>query len=103
MADGPRTIASTMLLHEAAEFRLGWSSSASPSGEFPMVRVGDLAGKIDWARVLPSETTPANVDEYLLQDGDVLLARSGVGSVGNVQVVASPPRAIFASYILRIR
>jgi type I restriction enzyme S subunit len=83
--------------------RLGLSYSVSDTGTIPMVRVGDLTRPIRWQAVQRAEVEASDVSDLLLQDGDILLARSGVGSVGNVQAVVNPPVAVFASYVIRIR
>lgn len=86
-----------------SEMRLGLAYSTSDSGNIPMIRAGDLAQPIHWQDVKRTQVKLSEVSDFLLRDGDVLLARSGVGSVGRVQVVVNPPTAVFASYVIRIR
>ncbi|MFG2099681.1 restriction endonuclease subunit S [Micromonospora echinaurantiaca] len=90
-------------LSETCTIRLGWSTAASETGYLPLVRSSDIAsGEIDWQKVPYCRAEPPNLDEFLIRDGDVLLARTGA-SVGNLAYVADPPRAVCASYILRLR
>src|SRR5258708_10538943 len=90
-------------LGSISEMRLGLPYSASESGTVPMIRAGDLARPIRWQDVGRVEVRTSDVRDFLLRDGDLLLARSGVASVGNVQVALDPPIAVFASYVIRIR
>lgn len=94
---------SVVRLGNISEMRLGLSLSVSDSGNIPMIRVGDLVRPIRWQDVQRAQVRPNDIRDFLLRDGDVLLARSGVGSVGNVQVAIDPPTAVFASYVIRIR
>lgn len=91
-------------LGEAGEFRSGWTSAASRSGDLLMVRTSDIReGVIAWHSVPYCEVQPSDSTRFLLEHGDVLIARTGVGSAGNIALVSEPPRAIFASYLLRFR
>lgn len=93
----------TARLEDISEMRLGLAYSASEAGTIPMIRAGDLGRPIRWPDILRAQLNASDVEGFLLQDGDVLLARSGVGSVGNVQEAINPPTAVFASYVIRIR
>lgn len=91
-------------LSEVAEIQGGWTSAAADRGDIRLVRTTDLSGgRVDWGTVPYSSTAPEDLDRYLLRDLDVLVARSGVGSVGNVAIVESPPEATHASYLFRLR
>lgn len=91
-------------LKEIGSCRLGIQASADEKGAFPMVRVGDLRGILEWDEVAHTSDSRADEPGFRLLDGDVLIARSGEGSVGNVAVVSDPPpKATFASYVIRLR
>jgi type I restriction enzyme S subunit len=44
---------------------------------------------------------PADVERYLICDGDILISRAG--SVGKSFLISNPKRAIFASYLVRFK
>lgn len=93
-----------LTLGEICTFKLGINPSPDPHGVMPIVRVGDLRGLIKWERVTQASMPAAINDDLLLRDGDVLMARSGTGSVGNTAPVIDPPKpATFASYVIRLR
>lgn len=46
---------------------------------------------------------PANIEQFLLKDGDIVISRTGAG-VGSSRLIVSPPQgAVFASYLIRVR
>lgn len=92
-------------LGSIAEISGGWTTSATSSEDgLDLVRTTDIAdGEISWSRLPQCSTEPPDPSQYLLRNGDVLVARTGVGSVGNVAVVRDAQRAVFASYLLRLR
>jgi len=81
----------------------GYTTSAKPDGEGPLfLRTTDISnGAIDWQSVPFCFELPKDEERYLLNDGDLLIARAG--SVGESVVIKKPPRAIFASYLIRFR
>lgn len=95
---------STDLLGDLAEVRGGWTSSASSEGTSRLVRTTDISdGSINWSSVPYSDVQPPDSNRYALMAGDVLVARTGVGSVGNVAFVDAPRGALFASYLICLR
>ena len=80
----------------------GYTESASTSDIGPkFVRITDLkAGRLDWETV-PYCKCP-NPEKYLLQDNDLLFARTGA-TTGKTHLVKDPPCAVFASYLIRVR
>lgn len=92
-----------MQLGSIAEIDGGWTTSAANSGTLRLLRTTDISGSsIDWDRVPFCSDSPTN-NGLLLQDGDLVIARTGAGSVGNVALVVDPPPAVHASYLLRVR
>jgi len=81
----------------------GYTASAShePVG-VKFVRITDIqAGKIDWNSVPYCECEYP--EKYLLQENDILFARTG-GTTGKSFIVKGDiPDSIFASYLIRIR
>ncbi|WP_081827183.1 restriction endonuclease subunit S [Curtobacterium sp. UNCCL17] len=94
----------TQKLGDIAEMRLGLQATVHTDGVMPMVRVGDLRNVIEWPNVGLTAAAGATEDDLALRDGDVLIARSGDGSVGNSALVTDPPLpTTFASYVIRVR
>jgi type I restriction enzyme, S subunit len=68
-----------------------------------MLRITDIQdGNVDWNAVPYCECGNDDIPKYLLEAGDILLARTG--SVGKAFLVSSVPEpSIFASYLIRVR
>jgi len=80
----------------------GFTASAAIESVGPkFVRITDLQdGKIDWDSVPFCEC--AEPEKYLLQDDDLLFARTGA-TTGKTHLVKDAERAVFASYLIRLR
>ena len=90
-------------LGSLAEVSGGWTTAAANEGEIRLVRTSDIpSGEVNWDSVPYCEVDPG-AERLLLRHGDLLVARTGVGSVGNVAMVTDPPSAVAASYLLRVR
>jgi type I restriction enzyme S subunit len=81
----------------------GYTTSAAFDGEGPLLlRTTDITnGIINWQSVPFCAIPPDDESRYILRDGDILVTRAG--SVGASIVIKNPPRAIFASYLIRFR
>ncbi len=80
----------------------GYTTKAAESGDTLFLRTTDItSGKIDWATVPYCAESPDDPDKYQLHDGDIVISRAG--SVGFSYLVQSPPKAVFASYLIRFR
>jgi type I restriction enzyme S subunit len=81
----------------------GWTTSAVRNGKgLKVLRTTDISsGKVDWTTVPYCEVEPDVQEKYLLRDGDIVVSRAG--SVGISYLVKDPPRAVFASYLIRFR
>ena len=78
------------------------SASTRPSN-LKFLRITDIvSGRIDWSTVPYVAVDRATAEKYRLQHGDVVLARTGA-STGASAYVKNPPRAVFASYLVRLR
>lgn len=87
----------------AGKPQYGWTSAAKPDAAGPpLLRTTDITrGPIDWAMVPKAVTSPPDVERYLLFADDIVVSRAG--SVGASALIASPPAAVFASYLMRLR
>jgi len=81
----------------------GYTTSATFNGKGPhFLRTTDISkGEINWKTVPFCAVLPNDEEKYKLKDGDLLISRAG--SVGASVVIKKPPRAVFASYIIRFR
>ena len=85
-----------------ADLQYGYTASASEAPVGPrFVRITDIRrGRVDWVSVPYCEC--AEREKYLLEPGDILIARTG--SVGKSFLVEDVPEdAVFASYLIRVR
>ena len=84
------------------EPQYGFTASAKTEPVGPtFVRITDLQdANIRWETVPYCECREP--EKYLLQTGDVLFARTGA-TTGKTHLVKDPPRAVFASYLIRVR
>lgn len=90
-------------LGELADFKYGFTASAAASGEYRFLRITDItpAGKLSpsGAKYVASS---AAAQEYLVQPGDLLMARTGA-TYGKTMLVMPDEPAIYASFLIRIR
>ena len=82
----------------------GLTASASDHEIGPrFLRITDIVtGHIDWNAVPHVAADEATATKYRLHDGDIVIARTGA-STGASAYVQSPPPAVFASYLVRLR
>lgn len=80
----------------------GWTTKAALSGSVRLLRTSDItSGRIDWESVPYCQETPTDLGKYLLHQGDLVVSRAG--SVGASALITDPPKAVFASYLIRFR
>ena len=80
----------------------GFTTKATESGDLKFLRITDLKERgVDWSNVPFCADVPPDPDKYLLQDGDLVIARAG--SVGKAYRVVNPPKVIFGSYLIRFK
>ena len=78
----------------------GWTTKAKVDGDIHLLRTTDItSGSIDWKTVPYCTDAPDKLRKYLLRDGDIVVSRAG--SVGCSILVDSPPKSVFASYLIR--
>jgi len=80
----------------------GYTASAVEIGSHRLLRITDINnGNVDWSTV--PFCTCENDKKYLLNENDILVARTG-GTTGKSFLVNNPPdNAVFASYLIRLR
>ena len=82
----------------------GYTTSAEYNAVGPkFLRITDIQnGEVNWDSV-PYCRCENEVDRYLLKTGDILFARTG-GTTGKSYLIPkTPDKAIFASYLIRVR
>ena len=82
----------------------GVSESAKESGSYKLLRITDIQNnKVNWETVPFTNYDKEKVQPYLLQDGDILFARTGatVGKSYLVEGLLQP--SIYASYLIRVQ
>ena len=83
----------------------GYTASAkSDLKDVRLLRITDIQNNfVDWPSVPGCEIAKEDVDQYQLERGDILVARTG-GTVGKTYLVQDVPVvAVFASYLIRIQ
>ena len=78
----------------------GYNAPAKEMGRIKMVRISDIHNNIvDWENVPFCEIKEEDISTYLLEENDILFARTG-GTVGKSYLVTSiPVQAIYAGYL----
>ena len=91
-------------LRDIARIDYGYTASAGTESAGPrFLRITDIQdGEVDWESVPFCEIGAADEVKKQLIDGDIVFARTG-GTTGKSFLVRSPPRAVLASYLLRVR
>ena len=94
----------TQVKKQVARIQYGFTQSASNEPVGPkFLRITDIAnGMLDWGSVPFCYISEKHYDKYKLQDGDILVARTGATTGANIYIV-DPPDAVFASYLVRIQ
>ena len=82
----------------------GYNASAQTSGDIRMVRISDIQNnEVLWNSVPYCKINADEIDTYLLEENDILFARTG-GTVGKSFLVKKVPYpAIYAGYLIRTR
>lgn len=90
------------ILSEYAEKpQYGFTDSSSNSGNAKFLRITDITDNgVNWNEV-PYCNCP-NIDKYKLVNGDIVFARIGA-TTGKSYIIKNPPKAVFASYLIRVR
>jgi type I restriction enzyme S subunit len=92
------------LAEVALDFAYGSSAKSKPSGEVPVLRMGNIqGGRLDWSDLVYTSDT-VEIQKYRLQAGDVLFNRTNSPElVGKTALFNNHRAAIFAGYLIRVR
>ena len=101
-----RTIPETWVLATVGDVcsqpQYGYTTKAADTGDLRLLRTSDItSGRISWETVPYCSDNPADWEKYIVKDGDILVSRAG--SVGVSYLVTKPPKAVFASYLIRFK
>ena len=83
----------------------GVSESAKSEGKFKLLRITDIQDNaVNWNTVPYTDYPESKSENYILQAGDILFARTGA-TVGKSYLVddAVPENALYASYLIKVR
>jgi len=82
----------------------GYTESASSEPVGPrFLRITDIQDDhVDWDTVPYCKIQSVDLPKYRLASGDIVLARTGA-TTGKSFLVIDPPKAVFASYLIRLR
>jgi len=89
----------------SSDIHYGYTASAMQDSEgIRLLRITDIQDdKVNWSTVPACEVTPEKAKSYLLENNDILLARTG-GTIGKSYLVENiDVEAVFASYLIRVR
>ncbi|MGP5596822.1 restriction endonuclease subunit S [Brachybacterium alimentarium] len=93
----------TALLGDIAEFKYGFTDKAAEAGTHRFIRITDInpQGKLsaDGAKYV---SPGSSASEYVVQPGDLLMARTGA-TYGKTLLVNTDVPAVYASFLIRIR
>ncbi|MGE9808106.1 restriction endonuclease subunit S [Janibacter sp. G1551] len=90
-------------LGELAEFKYGYTAKAVDAGSYRFLRITDITpqGKLSQAGAKYVDTASPSSD-YVVEPGDLLMARTGA-TYGKTMLVTAGAPAIYASFLIRIR
>jgi len=92
----------TTLNHYIESTQYGYTASAQSEGIQRFVRITDIKnGAVDWDNVPFCNCD--REDKYLLKPNDILIARTGGTTGKSFFVKTVPSKAVFASYLIRLR
>ena len=88
----------------ASSILYGVSESAKESGQYKLLRITDIQNnKVNWGTVPFSNYDNNKAQAYLLNDGDILFARTGATVGKSYLVEGLMESAIYASYLIRVQ
>lgn len=83
----------------------GTSSSTSPTGRYPVLRMGNMVdGGLDFTNLVFIDLEPASFASFRLEEGDILLNRTNSPAlVGKISLFPLQSECLTASYIVSYR
>lgn len=101
----PRTWEWCYLEDYCLDIHYGYTASSNENLKgFRLLRITDIQNdKVNWDTVPGCEITCEQADQYLLRNGDILIARTG-GTIGKSYLVENlTVKSVFASYLIRVK
>ncbi|MGL1461486.1 restriction endonuclease subunit S [Vibrio parahaemolyticus] len=95
----------TRLGNLSSDIHYGYTASAKPDSEgIRLLRITDIQNdKVNWETVPACDITEDKAKSYLLENDDILIARTG-GTIGKSYLVENIDlQAVFASYLIRVK
>jgi type I restriction enzyme, S subunit len=91
-------------LGTVSAIKYGYTDSASSEQVGPkFLRITDIQDdRVDWEQVPYCKIDSTDLPKYRLASGDIVFARTGA-TTGKSFLVNEPPKAVFASYLIRLR
>lgn len=87
---------------DSIDYGLTASASDNPAGP-KLLRITDIVrSALNWRDVPHVQASDKDVERFRLNDGDIVIARTGA-TTGESRYIIDPPRAVFASYLVRLR
>jgi type I restriction enzyme S subunit len=88
----------------AEKIQYGFTQSATLESIGPkFLRITDIqGGAVSWGNVPYCSATEEQTQKYLISSGDIVVARTGASTGENI-FIQNPPRAVFASYLVRLQ
>jgi type I restriction enzyme, S subunit len=92
------------LVEVAKGFSYGSSAKSAPTGDVPVLRMGNIQnGKLDWKNLVFT-SDKAEIKKYTLIPGDVLFNRTNSPElVGKTALYKGEREAVYAGYLIRIQ
>ena len=88
----------------ASSILYGVSESAKETGQYKLLRITDIQNnKVNWGTVPFTDYDNNKAQAYLLNDGDILFARTGATVGKSYLVEGLKDSAIYASYLIRVQ
>ena len=91
-------------LGDVTKNQYGYTAKALKNDSLPkMLRITDIQnGAVNWHEVPNCEIDNEQKKKYLLQDNDIVIARTGA-TTGKSYIISNPINSVFASYLIRLQ
>jgi len=91
-------------LRDLSDIQYGYTESASSNEIGPkFLRITDIQnGSVNWENVPYCKIEDNELKKYLLKKGDIVFARTGATTGKSFLIQGEIPRAIFASYLIKV-
>ncbi|MFY0669887.1 MAG: restriction endonuclease subunit S [Alteromonas stellipolaris] len=101
----PEGWTTTKLEMLTTDISYGYTASSSVNEVGPkMLRITDIQdNSVEWPEVPYCEIEEDKIDKYLLKENDLVFARTGATVGKSFLIRSDPPKAVYASYLIRVR